>query len=118
VGDRERRMYHAQPFCNLGGTPVKLDCGPSTRFADHFDLQPADPKADSRPKGLGACLLGRKARRKAFGGIAFSQAVGLFGSGKNTVKEAIAIAVHGLLNSPDLCQIDSGADDHAVYQAT
>ena len=65
VGDGKRGARHAQAGGNLGRAPVKAERGPSARLAHHLDLQPVHAVADARSQGLGACLLGGKARGKA-----------------------------------------------------
>jgi hypothetical protein len=73
--------------------------------------------ADSGAQCLGASFFGCKPGSKTFRGIALAQAIGLLTGGVNAVEEAAPIAVNRLLYAPDFCQIDSGSNDHAVYQA-
>ena len=114
---RKRGANHAQSCGNLRGAAMEPQAGPSARFADHFDLQPVHPVADAGSQRLGSGLLGRKAGRKALGGVALAQAIGLLRRGVHAIEKARAVAIHRLLDAPDLHQIDSGADDHLVYQS-
>jgi hypothetical protein len=86
---------------------MKAEGRPSAGFADDLDLKPADAVADAGSQGLGSRLLGGKAGGKALGGVALAQAVGLLSGGVNAVEKAAAVAIHGLLDAPDLSQIDS-----------
>src|SRR5271157_1973547 len=114
VGEGKGGAGYAQAGGNLGSAPMKLECGSSARLADDLDLQPAHAVADARSQGLGSRFLGGKSGGKALGGLALAQAVGLLRGGVDAVEKPLAVTIHGLLDAPDLHQIDSGADDHAM----
>jgi hypothetical protein len=92
---------------------VKLEGGPSAGLTRDLDLQPTDAVADARSQGLGSGLFGGKPRGKALRGLALAQAIGLLRRRVHAVEKALPKAIHGLLDTPDLCQVDSGADNHA-----
>lgn len=111
-------MDNAEAGGEFGRAAVEADAGASAGLADDLDFEPVDSATDAGAEGFGAGLLGGEAGRKAFGCVALSHAVGLFGGGEDTVQEALSEAVEGLLDSVDFDQIDATADDHAVYKLT
>src|SRR5271166_2854399 len=118
MGEGQCGMSYAKAGSNPGGAPMKLNRGPPARFADDLDLAPRHAVADSRTEGFGSGFLGGESGGKALGGIALPLAIGLFRGRIDTVEKPAAIAIHRLLDAPDFHQIDSGADNHSVYQPT
>ncbi len=118
MSERQGGADNAQAAGNLGGTPVKAQAGLSARLAHHLNLKPVDPEADACAQRLGCGFLGGEACSKTFGGVALALAVGLLGREINAIEEASAEAIHGVLDARNLDQINSGASDHLVYQAT
>ncbi len=114
--DRKRGMSDAQLPRNLSGTAFEAQGGATTGFPHHFNLQPVHAAADTRSKGLGGGFFGGKSSGQAFGSIAFAQAVGLLGGGKDAIQKPLSVALKRLLNPRDFNQVNTTADDHAVYQ--
>ena len=118
MGNRQGSMGNAKASGNLCGASPKMQVGSSAGLPNDFDFEPAHAVANPRPKGLGSRFLGGKSGGKAFRRFPFAQAVFLFPAGIDAVKETSSITIHGLLDTPDLYQINSGADNHAGYKAT
>src|ERR1700733_4944877 len=114
--ERKGHVRNAHVCSNFGGSSMKPEGRLSTALTHHFDLEPVHPSADSRPQGLCTRLFGGKARSQALGGFPFAQAIGLFGRGKNAVEKPLPKALHGIVYTPYLNQIDAAAHDHAGYQ--
>jgi len=92
---------------NLGCAAVEAEGWPAAGFADDLDLKPVDAVADACSQGFRSSLLGGEAGSKAFGRIALAQAIGLFRGSVDAIEKAAAVAIHGLLDAPDLSQIDA-----------
>src|ERR1700677_4053314 len=118
MGDGKGDVGHTEALGKVGGTAIKLEGWPSAALPHDLDFQPAHALADASAEGFCGCFLGGKTGGKAFRGVALAKAIGLFRGGENAVEKAAAKAVNGLLDAPDLGQIDSGPDNHAVNQAT
>ena len=103
---------------NLRGAAVKTQTRPSARLPDDFDLEPVDSEADAGPERLGGGFFGGKTGGKTLGGVAFSQAIGLFLSEVNAIEKTPPKAIHGVLDARDLDQVDSGAGNHVLFHAT
>ena len=103
--------------CQLRGTSMKPQCGPSPGFANHLNLQPVHAPADPGSQGLCAGLLGRKTGGETLGSLMFALAVRPFRASEDSVQETLSESFQGLLNAPDFNQVDTASDDHSVYQA-
>ena len=79
VGDGKRGAPGPQPSGHFRCPAMEAKRGPSAGFAHHFDLQPGYTAAYACSQRLGACFLGGKPGRQAFGRLAFAQAIGLLG---------------------------------------
>jgi len=114
--DRKRGVSYAQLRGNLGGAAMEAQVGATAGLPHHFDLQPVHASADACSEGLGAGLFGGKPSGQAFGRIAFAQAVGLLGGGEDAIQKSLSVALKRLLDARDFNQVNTAADDHAVYQ--
>lgn len=94
---------------------MQVKTGLAARRPRNLNLPPTDAVTDSGTESLGRRLLGREADRKALGGIALAQAIGLLRRGKDTIQKTGAEANHGLLDARNFDEIDSGADYHSAY---
>jgi hypothetical protein len=110
-------MDNSQVLGYFGGPAMESDCRPAARLAAYLDLEPIYAAANAGAKSLGSCLFCREACRKALGRPSLALAVGLLGGGEHTIEKALAEAFHGLLNTRNFHQVDTAANDHAVYQA-
>jgi hypothetical protein len=97
---------------------VKQEGGPSAGFARDLDLQPVHALADACSQSLGAGLLGGKPGGKALRRLALAMAIGLLSGSEHAVQKPLPVAIHGALNALYLHQVDSGANNHAIYEAT
>src|ERR1035441_1967874 len=116
MGERKRGVGHAEGGSNLCCASVKTQRRLSAGLADHLDLEPMDAPADPRSQGFCACLLGRKARRQAFGGLALAQTIGLLRSSEYAVEKPLTKPHHRLMNAANLDHTDPTANDHCEYQ--
>src|ERR1700756_3333269 len=107
-------MDYTQPRGEFGGSAMKLNCGPAPGLPDYLNLKPVDSAADAGAERLGRGLLGCAPGSEAFGGISFSEAVGLLRFRKNAIQKASAKALNRLLNAFYFNQIDAAAQDHLV----
>ncbi len=118
MGKRNGSAHNPQLACNLRGPTVETEAGLSARLADHLNLQPVDSKADAGAQRFGCRLFGGETRGETLGRVALASAVRLLPREKDAIKEASAIAIHGVLNARNFYHVDSGAGDHLVYQTT
>ena len=116
MAKRERTVHDPKLSCDLGCPPMEAERRPPSGFANHLDLQPVHASADPGAERLGSGLLGSKPRSKALGRIPLPQAIGLLCSSEDAIQEPLSVALHRLLNAPDLYHVDTAADDHE-YQA-
>jgi len=116
VGDGEGDIGHAHSWGDRGCAAVEPDRGASARLANDLDFEPADSVADLGAQGLCSGFFGGEPGSEAFCGIAFAKTICLLGRRIDTVEEALPKPLHGLLNPGDFDEVDTAADDHAVYQ--
>ena len=116
MGDRKCRMSHAKLHRNLGGAAVEAEVGAASRLPHHFNLEPVHTPADAGSESLGGGLFGGKSSGKAFGGIAFAQAVGLLRWCEDTIQEPGAKALKRLMNARDFNKVNAATDNHVEYQ--
>jgi len=101
----------------LGRASVKLESGPSAGLARDFDLQPIHAMGDARSKAFAPASLRQTALQSS------PQPCACAGNrpAPRQCTRGPETAAHSdplTLNAPYLRQIDSGTDNHAVYQAT
>lgn len=114
--DRKRCVNDAQLRRYLGGAAMKAQVGATAGFPHHFNLQPVHAPADAGSQCLGGGFFGGKSSGKAFGRVAFAQAVSLFGGREDSIQKPLSIALKRLLNARDFNQVSAAPDYHAVYQ--
>jgi len=84
---------------------MKKNAGLSACCPSYLNLQPVHSIADASAQGLGGGLLGGKASGKTLCCLALAQAVGLLCRGVDAIQKSAPIAIHGVLDAPNVNQI-------------
>src|SRR6185437_9837970 len=82
---------------------------------DDAHVAPEDPAAHAGAERLGAGLLGGEALGVAGGPVVLALGAGAFDLGEDAVREALAVALQGLFDPPDVGEVGAQADDHAAF---
>src|SRR5665213_288415 len=113
-GAHPRRRHRFEPR----GRPAGQHQGrPAARQIDHAKIPPIDAPAEPGAERLGAGLLGGEALGIAGDSVGARVGTLALDGGKDAFEEALAIALDGALDPPDVDEIAAEAEDHQALRA-
>ncbi len=112
VGQRERYIFRAEPGCDGGSLPVKLNGGTLALGPHHLNIAPADAVTPSCTERLHASLFGGEACGIALAAVGSSFAISNFASGEDALKKSVAKALDAFADAGNFGDVHSRAQDH------
>ena len=117
VGDAEGDALHAElggDFCGFAGEGKG---GAAARFADYFEIDPADAVAPSGAERFHGGFFGGEAAGVTFEFILEALAIFDFAGREDAAKEWLAVTFDGGLDARDFGNIDTQSDDQNTSES-
>src|SRR5919198_3976778 len=92
---------------------MKSNRGAASWLPKDFNVAPANATAPACAQRLHGCLLGRKARGKAFDAVGLRIAISDLFFSENPAQEPVAESLDGFSDPGDFGDVNTRADDHA-----